>query len=47
MAVGRRYFVAILATDTAGLRSAATSNGVWIWGERGAQPEPGAEQPFR
>jgi hypothetical protein len=43
-----RYFVAVRATDGAGLSSAATSNGVWVAGERagaelaaaGAQPLP-------
>jgi hypothetical protein len=30
----RRYFVAVRATDGAGLSSAATSNGVWVAGER-------------
>ena len=33
---GTRYFVAVRATDAAGLSSAATSNGVWVAGERGA-----------
>jgi len=32
-----RYFVAVRATDGAGLSSAATSNGVWVVGERGAE----------
>jgi hypothetical protein len=31
-----RYFVAVRATDGAGLSSAATSNGVWVAGEREA-----------
>jgi hypothetical protein len=44
LARGAWYFVAVRATDGVGHRAAATSDGVWISGERGGQPAARAQQ---
>ena len=45
LARGTRYFVSVRATDGAGHRAAATSDGMWIEVERGAQQAaPSAQQ---
>ena len=45
LAAGARYFIAVRATDGAGLRAAVTSNGIWIEGEPSAQQAtPGVHQ---